>query len=678
MGAVADGFCAAFQAIQEGIEPDPDMWVDEWADAHMVLPTGKSAEPGQYRISRTPYARAVLRALSPGHPCRRVVVMGPSQLMKTQIALAFIGASIHQAPANILTLLPTTNLAKRVSSRITDTVRIVPVLRDRVAEPRSRDARNTMDTKEFSGGTIYITTAGSAANLAEVPARYIVGDEVDRWEGDVGGEGDPVELAEARASTFAYNAKFYYPSSPTVEGQSRIHTLYLQGTRNRYHVQCPHCAEHQTLEWEHLRWDDDDLPTRAWYVCPHCGAEIEEKSKATMLPDAADGGTAEWRPDQVGDGETESFWINALYAPLGFVSWLSLARQYVKAKARYDKGDPQPLQVFYNTRLARVWDAAVERTKAEEIKSRAEHFPLGIVPRGGLVLTAAVDVQPSRLEVEIKAWGVGLENWNIAYRVLWGDPTQQDVWTRLDELMNTPILNWRGVPMRVLGAAIDSGGANTQDVYNYTRNRRHRHVLAIKGSSKPNRPVIAARPSKVDVTWQGETEKEGALLWMVGTDVAKDWIFGRIKLTGGPGAAHFSKELPDDYFEQLTAERKVIRYVKGHARSEWVKSAGARNEATDLFVYNLAMAYYFGLHAYSDAEWERLRLKVDPVQGDMFRRDAPEAAPPAGASSAADHDQPEPPAPADPVPAIHPPRPQPAAVTRKSSGRRVVRFAGFG
>lgn len=629
---LADGALIALHAVKAGLAPDSDLPVDRWADANMVLPSGKSAMPGPYRTAVTPFARQIMRCLSPSHPCRRVVVEGPAQLLKTQTALNWIGSIICQAPANILALLPTASVAKRVSARLTDAINLVPELRERVARPRSRDSRNTTDTKEFSGGTLYITTAGSASNLAEIPARYVYGDEIDRWEGNVGGEGDPVELAETRASTFEYNAKILLTSTPTVEGLSRIDALYHAGTRNRYWIACPHCAEHQVLEWRvevrtndgglahgGIKWDSDDQPARAWYVCPHCGCEIDEADKARFLPDRELGGTAEWRPEQRGDGQTESFHINALYAPLGSISWLSLVRQYLKAKKKLDQGDPEPMQVFDNTRLAKVWDAAVAATHAEELRARAEPYPLGLVPPGGLVLTAAVDTQPSRLELEIKAWGEGLESWVVAYRVLWGDPTQDEVWRQLDDILSAPLLNHRGVPMRILAACIDTGGANTQDVYNYVRHRRHRHILGIKGSSRPNGAIIASRPRKVDVSWRGVAVNDGAELWFVGTDTAKDWIHSRLNLNAGPGACHFSSELPDDYFDQIVAEKKVVRYVKGHAKAEWVKKPGDRNEALDTFVYNLAAAWYLGLHARSPAEWEKLRQALDPVQSDMFR-----------------------------------------------------------
>lgn len=611
MGAIADGFLAYCTAFAEGLTPDPNMWVDEWADDNMVIPKKSgAAHPGPYRTDRTPMARQIMRCLSPMDPCLRVIVEGASQMLKTQVGLNWIGASIHQTPANFLVLLPTTNIAKRVSNRISNTIDAVPVLRERVAEPRSRDARNTMDTKEFDGGTLYIATAGSASNLAEIAARFVYGDEVDRWELSVDGEGDPVELAGARVSTFGNNSKQYYSSSPTLEGLSRIDALFKEGDQRRYFVPCPHCGHMHILEWENVRWTAE--LTEAWIVCPDCGAEIQEHHKAVMLA------AGEWRATAEGDGITVSFHVSALCAPPGSIAWLSLARQYVKAKAALDRGDQEPMQVFYNTRLAKCWDAAQETAKADTLKARAEDYPLRTIPAGVLLLTAAVDVQPNRLEMMIWGWGEGLERWVIDYQVLWGAPSEDAVWRDLDAILTAHIPHPSGVPLSIVATLIDSGGHNTQDVYAYCRLRRHRKVLAIKGASRPGRPIIAQKPSKVDISYRGKSEKHGAELWFVGTDTAKDWLASRWLLESGPGAIHFSKDLPDEFYSQITAERRLVRYRKGHAISEWIKNKADRNEALDISVYNLAAANFLGLHRYQAADWARRKLQVDPPTRDLF------------------------------------------------------------
>lgn len=628
MGAevkVADGLRVWLEAWQAGLRPDPELWVDQWAEDHMRIPRESGAEPGKYRVARTPFAREVMRVLSPSHPARRVVAMVASQLFKTQVGLNWIGACIHRAPANMLVLLPTLGLAKRVSSRIGKTVQEVPELREVVAQPRSRDARNTIDTKEFSGGTLYITTAGSAANLAEIPVRYLYGDEVDRWDLDVDGEGDPIELGETRGSTYGRRFKAYYTSSPTIEKASRIADLFSASDQRHYYVPCPECGHPQVLIWDHLRWEPDF--SAAHYACADCGVLIEERHKGAMLA------AGEWRPHAEGDGETVGFHLSALYSPPGWVSWTGLAKQFSKAKSALDRGDPEPMQVFYNTRLALTWNDAQERTSPQELQARAEDYELRTLPRGVLMLTAAVDVQGNRLEVLVLGWGEGLERWVVDYAVIAGDPSDDRTWQALDEYLARPLRHISGRESLPRAIAVDSGGHHTQEVYAYTRMRRHRHVLAVKGAAKPGRPVIAQRPSKVDVTWRGKLERGGAELWIVGTDTAKDWIYHRLKVTDGAGGLHFSRHLPDDFYAQLTAERKLTRFIKGFRRTEWVKAKADRNEVLDLMVYTLAVAHYLGLHRYRPNDWQRLRDDIEASQPDLLSDRAPAASSPAAAPS---------------------------------------------
>lgn len=647
----ADGAEQYRSAYMRGLQPDPELWIDQWADEYMRIPrdTG-AAEPGPYRTDRTPYAREPMRCLSPTHPAKRVVTKVASQMMKTQIALNWIGGCIHMAPANILMLLPSLGLAKRVSGRVDKTIKATPVLRDRVAGSRSRDSRNTLDTKEFEGGTLFATTAGSAANLAEVSARFIYGDEVDRWDVDVDNEGDPIELAETRGTTFGRNAKFYFSSSPTIKGVSRIEDLFQQGDQRHYYVPCPHCGEHQVLEWTNLKWADDF--SWAGYLCcnPDCGALIEEHHKGQMLANG------EWRAHAEGDGETVSFTLSALYMPPGWLSWVDLAKQYTKALLAASRGDLEPMQVFYNTRLGQVWDSAQEMTKASELKARAEEYRLGTVPTGALILTAAVDTQGDRLELLVIGWGEGMERWVIDHQVIQGNPADERTWAALDERLKTRYRHSTGVELAICATAVDSGGHHTDEVYQFCRLRRWRNVFAIKGASKPGRPVIAQRPSKVDVTWKGTTEKQGAELWMIGTDTAKDWIYNRYPLHDGPGALHFSIDLAEDFYDQCVAERKITRYVKGHKRIEWLKGKADRNEGLDLLVYNLAMAHYLGLHRNKEAEWSRLRAAVS--QGSLFAERVPAAPKETESEPVESNDSPV----SSPVP---PPRPSPQPVGRR-------------
>ena len=253
-----------------------------------------------------------------------------------------------------------------------------------------------------------------------------------------------------------------------------------------------------------------------------------------------------------------------------------------------------------------------------------------------------------------------MERWTVDFQVIPGDPADERTWALLDEKLKERYRHVSGVDLSICAACIDSGGHHTDEVYQFTRLRRWRNVLAVKGSSKRGRPVLAQRPSKVDVTWRGNTEKQGAELWMIGTDTAKDWIYNRYPLEEGPGALHFSADLPAEFFDQCVAERKVTRYVKGFKRIEWVKAKSERNEALDLMVYNLAAAQFLGLHRYHEPQWSNLRAAVG--QGNLF------AASTAPAPSAADEDEPT---------SVMPPRTQPAAPAApqqpKPIGRRTSR-----
>ncbi|MFN1156172.1 terminase gpA endonuclease subunit, partial [Pseudomonas aeruginosa] len=257
---------------------------------------------------------------------------------------------------------------------------------------------------------------------------------------------------------------------------------------------------------------------------------------------------------------------------------------------------------------------------------------------------AAVDTQHNRLEMLVMGWGEGLERWTVDFQVIPGDPTDERTWALLDERLKARYRHVSGVDLAICAVCIDSGGHHTHEVYQFTRLRRWRNVLAVKGASKRGRPVLAQRPSKVDVTWQGNTEKSGAELWMVGTDTAKDWVYNRYHLKDGPGALHFSADLPPDFFDQCVAERKVVRYVKGFKRTDWVKAKSERNEALDLIVYNLAAAHFLGLHRYHAPQWSSLRAAVG--QGSLFAD--PVSTVPSAADEADEH-EPQGEAPSAPV-----------------------------
>jgi phage terminase large subunit GpA-like protein len=612
-----DGYQVILDAFARGMEPDPNLSVDEWADEFGVVPkeTG-AAEPGKYRTSRTPHARMPMRCLSAGHPCKRVVVEGASQMLKTQVALHFLGETVHQRPSNFLWIVPTGKLHKRAASRIDKVIAATDVLKQRFAKPQSRTATNNNDIKAFTGGQLYLATAGAAANLSEVTAKYAVYDEVDRSLDNVGGEGDPKELVETRQTTHDRERKAYYPSSPTIEGESAIDDLFRQGTQREALAECIHCGHAQALDFFKLIRSDDGK--RALYPCEECGGLHEEGDKSRMFARGL------WSDGVVGDGETESFHISAMFLPYGWLPWVSLMKQYEKAKAKLEEGSEEAMIVFYNTRLALCWARTRETTRYDKLMERADPYRLGTIPAGGLVLTAAIDTQAYRLEFKVMAWGEGLEVWVVDYQVINGSPAEAETWKRADELLRGKYRHASGAMVGISAAFVDSGGSNTQDVYNFTAPLKRRKIFPIKGHSRPNRPILSGKPTAVDINWRGKVEKKAADLWLVGPDTAKDYLQARWNRASGPGAIHFpggvggEDGLPESYYKGLTAEYRTYGYKRGRKVSWWEQKKGEANEPLDLTVYNLACAYMLGLHKKNEHQWQLLRDRLHPSQGDLL------------------------------------------------------------
>jgi len=196
-----------------------------------------------------------------------------------------------------------------------------------------------------------------------------------------------------------------------------------------------------------------------------------------------------------------------------------------------------------------------------------------------VLLTAGVDVQDDRLEVEVVGWGAGEESWQIEYHVLYGDPSSPRLWAQLDEIILATYEHPIGEPMLIRATCVDSGGHHTRAVYNYAKTRAGHRVFAIKGVGGEGKPIVG-RPSKNNV---GKVP-----LYAIGVDTAKELHYARLRIDEvGPGYCHFQAKRDDEYFRQLTAEKQVIKYHKGYPTRTWVKTR-TRNEALDVRVYAIA------------------------------------------------------------------------------------------
>jgi len=600
-----DGGAMLQRAFSKACKPRPRLTVSQWADKNRILSGKSSQEAGKWRTSRTPFAREIMDCLSLHSPVRKVAVQAAIQLIKTEVGLNWTGYIIDHAPAPTLSVQPTLESRDRyVLQRINPLLEVTLCLADKINVQASRKASNSRDIKDFAGGIIVFSGANSPSSLRSMPMKYVIADEVDAFDLDVGGEGDPLGLIEGRQSSFA-RSKILVISSPTMKEASVIEKEFLAGDRRYYHVPCPHCGEKQRLHWKQFQWTMfDGVLKEVFYVCEACSGEILEHHKTKMLADGV------WIAEKP-HARHRSYHISALYSPVGLgLSWQDLVYEWLEAQ-----NDQIRLKRFVNTRLAETWEDQSRNLKWHMLADRAEDYQLKTVPDGGLVLTAGIDTQNDRLAIQVTAWGRNGDCWVIDYIELPGDPNDQvESFLKKEgafyDYMKQAFMHASGKNMFISAAGWDSGGQRTESVYQAVRARLLPRLLAFKGSSIAGKPILAPRPKAMDVNYRGKVFKKGVGLWMIGTDTAKDAISAHL---GGDAdkpiderKIHFSKGLEEDYYKMLVAEKFDPE------KNRWVKPAGKRNEAIDVFVYSMAAARHpeIRVHAMSQRGWDVLERQI--------------------------------------------------------------------
>lgn len=615
-----DGGAVFAQAIAEAMRPKPLLTVSQWADRHRVLSPKGSAEPGPWRTSRVPYTREIMDELSAQSFAEEVIFVASTQVAKTEIGLNFLGYAAAHAPGPVLAVYPTIEIGQLWSKqRLTPMIDESPVLSKLFGQQKSRDGSNTVMLKEFPDGVLRVGGANSPSSLSSMPVKYLMADEVDRYPRDVGasrdgdGEGDPVDLAEARTTTYA-RRKIFKASSPTIQSLSRIWKDWLRSSQGEYHVPCPHCHELQVLMRENLKYDPERPEETAAFACVHCGALIQESSKPWMLDEANGARWIHRFPDRI---KVRGFHLSAWYSALGLGKpWGHWARRYEEVKR-----DPNRRKSFINTVDGLCFEDPTERLDWEVVRSRAGGFKLREIPQGCLVLTAGVDVQKRYLALQVVGWGRELEAWVVDYVEIPGDPTKSEVWDELDTQLERVFTNRWGVSLRIEACGVDAGNWQ-DDVLKFTRPRRQRRIFALKGIEGSGRTVLttATRPDK---NRRGRTSKLSVDLWNVATFTAKEWLFHRLQQDAErlvhEQLIRFPEDLPDEYYTQLCAE------IWDPHKRKWVKQQ-ARNEALDTFNYALAAAHFptLRLHVMKESDWKGLEDVIEPTTRDLF---SPGAAP---------------------------------------------------
>ena len=609
LAAVDSCFTVPFM---RGLQPDPvHLTVSQWADEYRMLSSRSSAEPGRWKTARTPYLREPMDSLSPNNTTQTVTMLFGAQLGKTETGLNWIGSIIDTAPGPMLMVQPNGDMVKKVvRQRLDPAINESPTLREKVAEQKGRDGGNSLQSKEFVGGILIMAGANAPAGLASMPIRYLFLDEVDRYPGDVGEEGDPVNLALARTRTFA-NRKILITSTPTEAGNSRIEISFEESDQRHFYVPCPDCGHEQVLKFGNLKWDkrtdekgqEHHLPETVAYCCESCGVLIPEHKKTWMLEQG------QWVAHRPEVKYHRGYRMNSLYSPLGWYSWAEIVADFLRAVKR-----PADFKVFVNTVLAETWQDTADVPDWEALYRRRDEYKFNTAPRGVLFLTAGVDVQRDRIEVEIVGWGRDFKSWSVDYRVLKGVTAEPEVWKQLWAVLaeQWPVEGTTR-KLKLAMMAVDSSD-QTQTVYKQVRDVADPRVMAVKGND--NQVVMVAQPKAMDIDINGQKIFRGVQLWNVGVSHIKTELYGFFRLSlplddepEPPGFCHWP-QYEKEYFLQITSEVRRRRTIGGRTAFRWEKLY-ERNEALDCRVYARAAAYVYGIDRFTPEQFEQLEKYLD-------------------------------------------------------------------
>ena len=596
MSAIVELERRAFAAFK----PPKKLTLSEWADEYAYLSAESSAEGGRWHT--LPYQKGIMDAITDPN-IEQVTVMKSARVGYSKILNHIIAYHIHQDPCGIMVVQPTIEDASGYSKEeIAPMIRDTKVLTNLVSDAKTRDSNNTILQKQLPGGVLSLVGANSARGFRRVSRRIVLFDETDGYPASAGTEGDQIKLGIARTQYF-WNRKIVAGSTPTIKDFSRIERLFEQSDQRRYYVPCPDCGHMQYLRWPNMRWEGVDTDNVS-YACEECGVLIPHNKKRWMVE------RGEWRATQPGNGRHVGFHIWAAYSYSPNAEWSNLAEEF-----ELSKHDPEQLKTWINTTLGETWeDEYASKVGADALMERAAEakYEITVPPPEALVLCMGCDVQDDRLSMSVFGFGRNEEMFLVDRKVIYGSPARADLWKQMDEVLMGKYINQDGFEMKIESAAIDTGGHYTQETYQYVRERSQLGLIGIKGIGQKGKPPLG-KPTTQDITFSGKALRRGVKLFPVGVDVIKTTLHNKLKnAEKGEGYIHFYPTITHDYFEELTAERQVLRYKHGYQERVWMKKSNARNEALDEMVYSWAAFERFRQRYDRRTMWDQLEKRRNP------------------------------------------------------------------
>jgi hypothetical protein len=578
----------------------PTETVSEFCEENLIF--DEPDNRGPYSLAGREYAREPLDSYADPTITDGVLVFG-SQSGKTGILMGGAAYLAKVDPSRLLWVMASEGQAQTFAeTRWLPMLRASPTMAELLPSgARRHDVKKLQ--QQIGASIVNFFGSNSPGNLASIPARVCVQDEVDKFDQGGKKEADAVNLADQRTKKFA-NPKRMKSSTPTlVDGL--IWQEFLKTDQRRRLVPCPHCSKPVLFAWSKeftvfaltgneawVKWDKEAKRGREWDFdrversaraeCPHCGGHITDAHKTRIDRMGV------WTPTSAAARGYRGWHLSSLYAASAQTTFGKLAVKFLQAKRSL-----LGLQGFINGDLAEPWENQDSRSERTEIIVRENVAP--IAEDTGRILT--VDYQQNAPYF----WFVARDfAKNGDSRVVKAGSLEQ--WHQVRELQ----LDLKIADNHV---GIDSG-YDAQTVYKeclrWGKMVQLPNALPIwvgwtpmKGrdgnvvwtDKKTRQPMLYYR-SRAPLSHK---EFELSLLEFNG-DALKDIL---AKLRKGPEHAagirwELIEDLPPEYFRHLDAEVKMeVPGPRGRLKSEWrPRSKRWPNHLLDCEIEQLAFAMF--------------------------------------------------------------------------------------
>jgi len=603
--------CEIFKELKQ--KPKTDTL--EFSKEHGYLSAESSAITGRF-VPFT-YQEDILRDTS-DDDIELLVWMKSTRVGYTKIVNFSVAYDIVEDPCPQIIFQPNDSKAGEWSKKeLKPLLRDIPYVGDCIIKTREE---NNLNYKAYPGGFVESRGGKSANNYASATAKKIRLDEYDRFPDDVDGEGDPYELAKKRTESY-WNGQVMIGSTPTVKYHSKIETKFNETDMKFRYLPCPKCNHYQILEFKNLiipqeyregvkHWHTEDTKmkcinceelishdykkimdkkgkwrqTKPFYCCEKWQdpkenriwfeneSNPQDKRNGEALC-AECGTTAEY--NRIGR-KKRGYHIWAGYSFQPNTTWAKIAETFVSAL-----NDVEKMKSFKNTWLAETWEEKAVTLNTNELMDHAEDYDY--IPNDTKILLMTLDTQDDRLEYLIKAWCDGETSYNIRAGKIMGDPINAHVWDELLSISKEVFHKSDGTTVSIYRSFIDMAGHKTDEVKKFVKSHSNKFVM-LKGDSRE----VKTNDSRPIATLK-KAEKDGSLIMWVATTKAKDIIFDRLALAPtDDGYIHHNNSFDEEWYNQLTAEKKIFKKNKrGFLEQTYIKTRD-RNEALDLEVYQLA------------------------------------------------------------------------------------------